>query len=137
MNQFEDSATMYDDVVAGHSDAVFDDYPVMAYAVQQGLQLKFPLDPEAGDVYGFAVNKGQNPELLEKFNAGLANIKENGIHEDITTKYTGEDAESVTTSNGFFSLIKNNYKELLTGLGRTLVLTLVSFAIALVVGVIL
>ncbi|WP_034537331.1 amino acid ABC transporter substrate-binding protein/permease [Carnobacterium inhibens] len=137
VNQFEDSATMYDDVVAGHSDAVFDDYPVMAYAVQQGLQLKFPLDPEAGDVYGFAVNKGQNPELLEKFNAGLANIKENGIHEDITTKYTGEDAESVTTSNGFFSLIKNNYKELLTGLGRTLVLTLVSFAIALVVGVIL
>ena len=137
VNQFEDSATMYDDVVAGHSDAVFDDYPVMAYAVQQGLQLKFPLDPEAGDVYGFAVNKGQNPELLEKFNAGLANIKENGIHEDITTKYTGEDAESVTTSNGFFSLIKNTYKELLTGLGRTLVLTLVSFAIALVVGVIL
>ena len=137
VNQFEDSATMYDDVVAGHSDAVFDDYPVMAYAVQQGLQLKFPLDPEAGDVYGFAVNKAQNPELLEKFNAGLANIKENGIHEDITTKYTGEDAESVTTSNGFFSLIKNNYKELLTGLGRTLVLTLVSFAIALVVGVIL
>ncbi|MDN5371198.1 MAG: glutamine transport system substrate-binding protein glnP [Carnobacterium sp.] len=137
VNQFEDSATMYDDVVAGHSDAVFDDYPVMAYAVQQGLQLKFPLDPEAGDVYGFAVNKGQNPELLEKFNAGLTNIKENGIHEDITTKYTGEDAESVTTSNGFFSLIKNNYKELLTGLGRTLVLTLVSFAIALVVGVIL
>ena len=68
INQFEDSATMYEDVVSGHSDAVFDDYPVMAYAVQQGLKLQFPLDPEAGDVYGFAVNKGQNPELLEKVN---------------------------------------------------------------------
>ena len=137
VNQFEDSATMYEDVVAGHSDAVFDDYPVMAYAVQQGLQLQFPLDPEAGDVYGFAVNKGQNPELLEKFNAGLANIKENGIHEEITTKYTGEDSEATGSSNGFLALIQNNYKELLTGLGRTLLLTLISFAIALVAGVIL
>ena len=136
INQFEDSATMYEDVVSGHSDAVFDDYPVMAYAVQQGLKLQFPLDPEAGDVYGFAVNKGQNPELLEKFNAGLATIKENGVHKEITDKYTSENSEAAT-SNNFFTLIQNNYSELLTGLGRTLVLTLVSFAIALVVGVIL
>lgn len=136
VNQFEDSATMYEDVVAGHSDAVFDDYPVMAYAIQLGLQLKLPLDAETGDVYGFAVNKGQNAELLEKFNAGLANIKENGKYDEIIDRYLGEEQETAS-SNGFFALIKGNWHELLNGLGQTLLITLISFAIALVLGIVL
>lgn len=46
---------------------------------------------EAGDYatpYGFAVKKGENAELLEKFNAGLKNIKENGTYDEILAKYT-------------------------------------------------
>lgn len=136
VNQFDDSATMYEDVIAGHSDAVFDDYPVMAYAVQQGLKLKFPLEPEAGDVYGFAVNKDQNPELLEMFNEGLANIQENGTYDEIIDTYISEDAEEAT-GTGLFSLIASNWSDLARGLGQTLVLTLISFAIALVLGTIL
>ena len=37
--------------------------------------------------YGFAVKKGSSPELLEMFNAGLANIKENGTYDEILAKY--------------------------------------------------
>lgn len=136
VNQFDDSATMYEDVIAGHSDAVFDDYPVMAYAVQQGLALKFPLEPEAGDVYGFAVNKDQNPELLEMFNEGLANIQENGTYDEIIDTYISEDAEEAS-GTGLFGLIASNWPDLARGLGQTLVLTLISFAIALVLGTIL
>ena len=37
--------------------------------------------------YGFAVKKGQNPELIEMFNAGLANIIENGTYDEILASY--------------------------------------------------
>lgn len=53
-----DSATMYDDVKAGNSVAVFDDYPVLAYGVSQNNGLKIVTDKEQGSSYGFAVNKG-------------------------------------------------------------------------------
>src|SRR5699024_5421095 len=121
VNQFEDSATMYQDVVSGHSDAVFDDYPVMAYANQQGLKLQLPLEPEKGVVYGFAVNKGQNAELLDMFNTGLANIKEDGTYDNIIDQYLDSDEKG--SQNGFFALIQKNWRELLNGLGKTLLLT--------------
>lgn len=137
INQFEDSASMYEDVAAGHSDAAFEDYPVMAYAIQQGLKLKLPVEPEGGDYYGFAVNKDQNPELLEKFNAGLVNIQQDGTYDDIVEKYLGSNQESSSTGTGIVALIANNWKSLASGLWATLVLTLVSFGIALVLGTIL
>ncbi|WP_027108265.1 amino acid ABC transporter substrate-binding protein/permease [Lacticigenium naphthae] len=136
INQFEDSATMYEDVAAGHSDGTIDDYPVMAFAIQNGLSLKFPTDPEPGDVYGFAVNKGRNPELLEMFNAGLATIYENGTHEQITSQYLGEDTE-VAEETGFFGLLADVFPDLMNGLWRTLVLTFVAFAISLVAGTVI
>ena len=55
---------MYDDVKTGNSVAVFDDYPVLLYGIAQGNGLKTVTEKEAGNSYGFAVNKGQNAELL-------------------------------------------------------------------------
>lgn len=136
INQFEDSATMYEDTLAGHSDAVIEDYPVMAYAIQQGLELRFPTEPEEGSSYGFAVNKGQNPELLEMFNTGLVNIRENGTYEEITEKYLGESPEAVADS-GFFGLFSQNFGRLMAGLGRTIILTFIAFAISLLAGTVI
>ena len=65
----------------------------MAYGVTQGNGMQL-LCEEAGDYatpYGFAVKKGENAELLEKFNAGLKNIKENGTYDEILAKYTDTD----------------------------------------------
>ncbi len=85
---FDDSNGMYQDVKVGNSVACFEDYPVIAYGIQQGLPLKLHDKQEAGNSYGFAVSKGKNAELLQKFNDGLANIKENGKYQEIVDSYT-------------------------------------------------
>lgn len=37
--------------------------------------------------YGFAVMKGENKELLDMFNKGLANLKSNGKYDEIVNRY--------------------------------------------------
>lgn len=87
--EFSDSPTMYQDVLAGNTVACFEDYPVMAYNIQQGAKLQIPEGVNAaGSSYGFAVGKGKNAELLSMFQAGLKNIKENGKYDEIVAKYT-------------------------------------------------
>lgn len=89
ITEFKDSPTMYQDVLAGNTAACFEDYPVMAYNIQQGAKLVIPEGcTAAGSDYGFAVQKDKNPELLEMFQKGLANIKSSGKYEEIVDKYT-------------------------------------------------
>ncbi|AMC94259.1 glutamine ABC transporter substrate-binding protein [Erysipelothrix larvae] len=86
---FDDSATMYTEVVSGNAVACFEDAPVMEYSIaKNGVQLVTTGVSEIPSQYGFAVMKGENAELLEKFNAGLANIKANGKYQEIVDKYT-------------------------------------------------
>lgn len=85
--QFEDSASMYQDVLAGNSVACFDDYPVLGYEISRGTALKLPMDMERGSSYGFATLKGANPELVEMFNAGLQNLKDSGKYDEILNTY--------------------------------------------------
>ena len=132
VSTFDDSANMYEAVKAGSADAAFEDYPVMAYAITQNAPLKLVGEKEKGGQYGFAVNKGQNPELLTKFNNGLTNLKNSGKYKEITEKYLGEEK---TEKQSIFALVKENYKQLLSGLGTTLFVTLVSIAIASVLGI--
>ncbi|PJK24435.1 glutamine ABC transporter permease [Mycobacterium goodii] len=131
---FADSASMFDEVRTGNSQAVFEDYPVLQYGIAQGNGFKTVTPKEKGANYGFAVNKGQNAELLQKFNAGLKQLKESGRYDEIIANYLGEDA--VDTDNSFFGLLKSTFPILMIGLRMTLILTVVSIAIALVLGVI-
>lgn len=85
--QFEDSASMYQDVLTETSAACFDDYPVLGYEISRGTGLSLPMNMERGSSYGFAVLKGENSELIEMFNAGLANLKESGKYDDILNAY--------------------------------------------------
>lgn len=87
---FDESANMYQDVISGNSAACFEDYPVVAYAIKKGMQLELPANKEKGNSYGFAVYKGENKELLDMFNKGLENIKQNGKYQEIIDKYTKE-----------------------------------------------
>jgi polar amino acid transport system substrate-binding protein len=84
---FDESPFMYEEVKAGNSAACFEDYPVMGYGISQGNGLKMVTGMEKGSSYGFAVLKGKNQELLQKFNAGLANVRKNGVYEAILNKY--------------------------------------------------
>ncbi len=91
VTEFKDSSDMYQDVSVGNSVACFEDYPVMAYAVQQNKNLKLTVVDtiaEKETPYGFAVKKGANAELIEKFNKGLENIKKNGVFDEIINRYT-------------------------------------------------
>lgn len=131
---FPDSASMFEEVKTGNSVAAFEDYPVLLYNIQQGSGFKTVTPKEKGSSYGFAVNKGQNAELLQKFNAGLNNLKASGKYDEIVNTYLGEG--TTEADNSFFGLLKSTFPVLLEGLKMTVILTVVSIAIALVLGVI-
>lgn len=84
---FEDSANLYEEVKAGNSAACFEDYPVLGYAITQGVGLKIVTEKEQGSSYGFAVSKGENAALLKMFNDGLEHIKASGKYQEILDKY--------------------------------------------------
>lgn len=88
----EGSDEMYQDVLVGNSAACFDDYPVLGFEIGRGKALKLPLPMEAGSSYGFATLKGENPELVEMFNAGLKNLKDSGKYDEIITTYVSTEA---------------------------------------------
>lgn len=86
---FEDSPTMYQDVILGNSAACVEDTPIMAASIKEGgLELKIPEGMESeGAPYGLAIMDEADQELLDMFNAGLANIKESGKYQEILDKY--------------------------------------------------
>jgi glutamine transport system substrate-binding protein/glutamine transport system permease protein len=131
---FADSSTMFDEVKTGNSQAVFEDYPVLLYGIAQGNGFKTVTPKEDPTGYGFAVNKGQNAELLQKFNTGLNNLKKSGEYDKIVSAYLGEAA--TTDDNSFLGLIKSTFPVLLEGLKMTVILTVVSIFFALILGII-
>ncbi|WNS78944.1 transporter substrate-binding domain-containing protein [Domibacillus sp. DTU_2020_1001157_1_SI_ALB_TIR_016] len=89
--QFNDSPAMFQEVANGNADLLIEDYPVISYAIaQKDLGLKVVGDRLNGDQYGIAVLKGENQDLLEKINKGLAEMKEDGSYDEIINKYLGE-----------------------------------------------
>ncbi|WP_423215740.1 ABC transporter substrate-binding protein/permease [Streptococcus equinus] len=140
LRAFDEASTMYDSLNSGSIDALMDDEAVLRYAIKQGRKFETPIDGEKSGEYGFAVNKGANPELLEMFNNGLAALVKSGKYDKIVSKYLGtsdnKQSSSSVDETTIWGLIKNNYSQLLTGLGTTLSLTLISFAIAMVIGII-
>ncbi|MCD7765225.1 MAG: transporter substrate-binding domain-containing protein [Lachnospiraceae bacterium] len=91
---YEDSPTMYQAVLGGQVVACFEDTPIMAASIQDGdLAMTILYDTEnEGSPYGFAIFSEDSQELLDMFNAGLANIVENGTYAEIIATYLGEDA---------------------------------------------
>ena len=138
---FSDGASMYDSLNSGSVAAIMDDEPVIKYAIKQGRKFKTPIEGTPSGQVAFAVQKDSNPELIEMFNNGFANLKESGEYQKILDKYLSSDSEESTESTSvdettIWGLLQNNYKQLLSGLGVTIALALLSFAIAMVIGII-
>ncbi|CYU86011.1 amino acid ABC transporter periplasmic protein [Streptococcus suis] len=140
---FDEASGMYDSLNSGSIDALMDDEAVLLYAIQQGRDFATPIPGEKSGEYGFAVKKGTNPELIEMFNNGLAALVESGEYDEILNKYFNESETSETSTTTstvdettIVGLLKNNYGQLLSGLGITIGLALLSFAIAIVIGII-
>ncbi|HEM6058706.1 TPA: ABC transporter substrate-binding protein/permease [Streptococcus suis] len=141
LKAFDEASSMYDSLNAGSIDALMDDEAVLLYAIQQGRNFATPIPGEKSGEYGFAVKKGANPELIEMFNNGLAALVESGKYDEILNKYFNSTEEASTTTSTvdettIVGLLKNNYGQLLSGLGITIGLALLSFAIAIVIGII-
>ena len=88
LQYYEDSPTMYTAVLNGANAACFEDRTVVEWAIQnESLGLRTVGDVINPKYYGFAVKKGTSPELIEMFNAGLANIRDSGLYDEILQKY--------------------------------------------------
>ena len=103
--------------------------------------------------YGMAVNKGKNADLLAAIDDGLAQLISSGEYETIIAKYLGAEGakaqvkaiSGMVTDNdatatakakvGFLGLAKQSLPALMIGLKNTLFITVISFAIALLLGV--
>ncbi|HFU3946206.1 TPA: ABC transporter substrate-binding protein/permease [Streptococcus suis] len=141
LKAFDEASGMYDSLNSGSIDALMDDEAVLLYAIQQGRNFATPIPGEKSGEYGFAVKKGTNPELIEMFNNGMAALVASGKYDEILNKYfnTTEETSTTTTTvdeTTIVGLLKNNYGQLLSGLGITIGLALLSFAIAIVIGII-
>lgn len=141
LKAFDEASGMYDSLNSGSIDALMDDEAVLLYAIQQGRNFATPIPGEKSGEYGFAVKKGANPELIEMFNNGLAALVESGKYDEILNKYFNSTEEASTATSTvdettIVGLLKNNYGQLLSGLGITIGLALLSFAIAIVIGII-
>ncbi len=88
---FPTSPDMYQAVLGGQVAACFDDTPILKYNIKIGeLDMKYIDGTENEPAqYGFAIFDAANQELVDKFNAGLENIKASGKYDEIIAKYLG------------------------------------------------
>ncbi|WP_160692089.1 transporter substrate-binding domain-containing protein [Clostridium sp. C2-6-12] len=89
LSYFEDSPSMFQAVENKNADFLMEDYPVIAYKIKvdSGAKLKIVGDKLDTVNYGFAVKKGQNADLLKKFNEGLKKLKDSGKYDQIVGQY--------------------------------------------------
>ena len=138
IDTYQETTDVVDAVRSGHAVGYFDDYPVIGYAITQGSGFRTVGEPDYGGDYGLAVNKGQNPELIEAFNAGLANLQESGEYDEIVDSYIsaeGEEAE-VQERGSVIDVAIDYWPRLLEGIWLTVLSTVVAVVVALVIGVI-
>jgi glutamine transport system substrate-binding protein len=90
---YDDMPSAIDDFYNGRVDAVVGDDGMIKYYVKKFKDKKFKMikdDSFEKEYYGIIVKKG-NTELLNKINAGLKTIKENGKLQEIYNRYFGNE----------------------------------------------
>ncbi|WP_225733193.1 amino acid ABC transporter substrate-binding protein/permease [Pseudoclavibacter sp. CFCC 13796] len=130
----DQSATMYEKVKSGNAVAVIDDYPVLAYGIAQNNGLKTVTDKVPGGDYAVAVNKGMNTEFVDAFNRGLASIRQDGEYQRIIDHYLADPEANAAGQGGLLQLAKQAFPALMLGLRNTVIITLISFVVAMVLG---
>ena len=89
VQSFGSTLAVFMAVTGGQCAACFEDTPVIEDYIHSGgvfLEMVNDTANEGAD-YGFAVFNPDKQELVDKFNAGLANIKANGVYDEIMTRY--------------------------------------------------
>lgn len=131
VSPYQDTTDMVDAVKAQQAVGYFEDYPVLAFGIQQGSGFELVGEPELGGEYGMAVNKGQNGELIDMFDEGLANLKDSGEYQEILDTYIGT-GESAAAPASIFSVAAKYWPALIDGLWMTILATLIALVVAFV-----
>ncbi|GAA3941923.1 amino acid ABC transporter substrate-binding protein/permease [Pseudoclavibacter caeni] len=130
----DQSSTMYEKVKSGNAAAVIDDYPVLAYGIAQGNGLKTVTDKVPGGDYAMAVGRGTNADLVTAFNRGLASMKADGSYDQLIDSYLADPSSRGGAQGGFWQLARQAFPALMLGLRNTVLITLMSFGVAMVLG---
>lgn len=86
---FEKAPQMYQALLAGQVDAVFNDLPVSLDAIKDKPDLEVVEQVETGEEYAIAVSK-DNPALRDAINEALAELYSDGTYAEIFEKYFPE-----------------------------------------------
>ena len=87
--------TCIQELLNGGVDAIIIDIPVaQSFMNKQEGKVKLVGEPAVADYYGLAIDK-ENTELVEKVNAGLANLIENGKYDELCEKYDLTASEAI------------------------------------------
>lgn len=135
VDTYQETTDVVDAVKSGHAVGYFDDYPVIQYGITQGSGFQTVGDPVLGGDFAMAVNKGQNPELVEAFNTGLANLEESGKYDEIVDTYLNAEAGE-QQSRDVLSVAARYWPTLVKGLGLTILATIVAIVAAFVLGIV-
>ena len=98
VKQFQNIDGAYQALATGGADAVLFDSPVNLNFINGHDGFEVVGDLLTGEYYGIAISK-RRPELVDKINAGLAKIKEDGTYAEISERYFGKDI-SVVDADG-------------------------------------
>lgn len=89
VKEYKDREKLYDDVESGKLDGLFDDELAVKEKIKEdNTKLKAFPNSEKTNLICFAVNKDENKQFVESFNAGYKKIVENGTYEKIIKEYT-------------------------------------------------
>lgn len=132
---------MYNSLATGAVNAVMDDMAVAQYAINQGQDLNIAMEGENNGSFAFAVKKDSgHDQLIEDFNRALKEMKADGRLDAILDKWLGQAptqaSDKTVDESSILGLLSNNYKQLLSGLGTTLSLAILSFALAMIIGLV-
>ena len=89
INYFATSEEAVADCTDGDSVLCIDSFPNIAYGIQQGSGLII-VATNAGEYttsYGLRTLTGENSDVIEDFNSGIAELRESGEYDEIVNKY--------------------------------------------------
>ena len=89
-SEFEDLATLQQALATNQIDGAVNDLPVWSdYIKKNPGKFEVSAEFDTGDLYGFGVKKGGNPELLKTVNAVITAAKADGTYNTIYEKWFG------------------------------------------------
>ena len=92
VTKLQDDATMYMELENSNADVLINDYPSVAYKINQeeDSNLRIVGDKYPSEDYGIAISK-EADGLVEKVNEGLQELRDSGEFDEIYNKYFSEE----------------------------------------------